>query len=204
MEQVEPDRQPATVRNKDKLKIGTWNVRTLYEKGKFTNVQLEMTRLDIDMLCEVRWKGAGKITSNGYTFIYSGGNEHRNGVGLMMKNDVAKLVSGYWPVSERVLVVRIKGNPFDLSIIQVYAPISDCSDEKIDELYEQLESARKQSKSQDIVILMGDLNANLGKQRFQDIVGPHGLGEKNERGKVDRLVSNAWTSDSKYMVSTSS
>ena len=76
VEQVEPDRQPATVRNKDQLKIGTWNVRTLYEKGEFTNVQLEMTRLDIDMLglCEVRWKSAGKITSNDYTFIYSGGN----------------------------------------------------------------------------------------------------------------------------------
>ena len=138
VEKVEPDRQPATVRNKDQLKIGTWNVRTLYEEGKFTNVQLEMTRLDIDMLglCEVRWKGAGKITSNDYTFIYSGGNEHRNGVGLMMKNYLAKVVSGYWPVSERVLVLRIKGNPFDLSIIQVYAPISDCSDEKIDEFYE--------------------------------------------------------------------
>ena len=63
----------------------------------------------------------------------------------------AKLVSGYWPVSERVLVVRIKGNPFDRSIIRVYAPISDCSDEKIDEFHEQLESAKKQSKSQDIV-----------------------------------------------------
>ena len=127
-----------TVRNKDKLEIGIWNVCTFYEKGKFTNVQLEMTKLDIDMLglCEVRWKGAGKITSNDYTFIYSGGNEHRNGVGLMMKNDLAKVVSGYWPVSERVLVLRIKGNPFDLSIIQVYAPISDCSDEKIDEFYE--------------------------------------------------------------------
>ena len=89
MEQVEPDHQPATVRNKDQLKIGTWNVRTLYKKGNFKNAQLGMTRLDIDMLglCGVRWKGAGKITSNDYTFIFSGGNEHRNGVGLMMKND---------------------------------------------------------------------------------------------------------------------
>ena len=54
------------------------------------------------------------------------------------------------------------------------------------------------------MIVMGDLNAKVGKQRFQDIVGPHGLGEKNEGGEVDKLVSNAWTSDSKHMVSTSS
>ena len=51
VEQVfETERQPATVRNKDQLKIGTWNVRNLYEKDKFTNVQLEMKRLDTDIL----------------------------------------------------------------------------------------------------------------------------------------------------------
>ena len=99
-----------------------------------------------------------------------------------MKNDIAKLVGGYWPASERVLVVRIKGKPFDLSNIQVNAPTSDCSNEKIDEFYKQLESVKKQSKSQDIVIVIGDLNAKAGKQRFQDKVGLHGLGEKNEGG----------------------
>ena len=76
LQQGDPDRQPATVRNKDQLKIGTWNVRTLYEKGKFVNVQLEMKRLNIDILglCEVRWTGAGKISTNDYTFINSGGS----------------------------------------------------------------------------------------------------------------------------------
>ena len=199
---VEPDHQPATVLDKDQLKIGTWKVRTLYEKGQFTNVQLEMKRLDIDVLglCEVQWKGPGKITSNDYTFTYSGRNEHKNGVGLMMKNDIAKVVSGYWSVSERVMIVRIKRKPFDLSIVQVYAPTSDRSDEKVDEFYEQLESAKKQSRSQDIVIVMGDLNDKVGKQRFQDTVGPHGLGEKNERGEncIDwclmhgHVILNTW------------
>ncbi|RUS72309.1 hypothetical protein EGW08_019932 [Elysia chlorotica] len=45
--QVAPDRHLATVRNK--IKIGTWNVRTLYEKGKFDNVKSEMTRMNINI-----------------------------------------------------------------------------------------------------------------------------------------------------------
>ena len=121
-----------------------------------------------------------------------------------MNNDTAKLVSGYWPVLERVMIVRIKGKPFNLSFIQVYAPTSDCSNEKIDGFYEQLESAKKQSKSQDVVIVVEDPNAKVGKQHFQDIVGPHGVGEKNERGEKWIDWCHAWTSDSKYMVSTPS
>ena len=137
VQQVDPDRQPATVRNKDQLKIGTWNVRTLYEKEKFENVQLEMKRLDIDILglCEVRLTGVGKISTNDYTFIYSCGSEHKNGVGIMMKNYIDKSVSGFWSVSDRVMIVRINGKPFDISIIQVYAPTLACSDEMIDEFY---------------------------------------------------------------------
>ena len=59
----------------------------VYLISVFNDVQLEMKRLDIDILglCEVRWTGAGKISTNDYTFIYSCGSEHKNGVGVMMK-----------------------------------------------------------------------------------------------------------------------
>ena len=60
-QQVGPDRQPAIVSNKDMLKIATWNVGTLYRKGKLASVQQEMDRLQIDVLglSEIRWKGGG-------------------------------------------------------------------------------------------------------------------------------------------------
>ena len=68
---VDPDRQPATVSNKDMLKIATWNVRTLYQKGKLANVQQEMDRLQIDVLglCESRWTVGGKIRCKNTTII---------------------------------------------------------------------------------------------------------------------------------------
>ena len=87
MRQVIPDRHPATVRNKTTLKVATWNVRTLFQNGQFDNVKQEMTRMRINILgmCEVRWTGAGLITSDEYgpTVIYSGGNKHERGVGIL-------------------------------------------------------------------------------------------------------------------------
>ena len=78
-------------------------------------------------------------------------------------------------MSERVLLLKLKGQPFNLSIIQVYAPVADSSDEDIEELYEQLDQALEQCKLQEIIIVMGDLNAKVGNERVGLIVGNHGF-----------------------------
>ena len=64
--QVSPDRHQATVRNRHQLKIGTWNVQTTMQKGKFENVkqEIKMMKINILGLSEIRWKGAGCITSD--------------------------------------------------------------------------------------------------------------------------------------------
>jgi len=200
-QQVDPDRQPATVSNKDMLKIATWNVRTLYQKGKLANVQQEMDRLQIDILglCEIRWTGGGKITSENTTIIYSGGDSHLRGVGFILTKDVAAALIGYWALSDRVLLIKIKGRPFNVCIIQAYAPTADSSEEDIEDFYGQLDQAKKQCKSQDILIVMGDFNAKVGKGGYEDIVGSYGLGERNERG--DKLIE--WcTENSQVLMNT--
>ena len=64
--------------------------------------------LDILGIAETRWKDSGKITKDKYTLIYSGGEDHSNGVGVMVKNTIAKSIVGYWAISDRVLLVKIK------------------------------------------------------------------------------------------------
>ena len=101
-QQEDQDRQSATFGNRAMLKIATWNVRTLFQKGKLANVQHEMNRLGIDILglSENRWKGGGRINSESTTIIYSGGDSHSRGVGAILNKGVAAALIGYWAISD--------------------------------------------------------------------------------------------------------
>ena len=69
-------------------------------------------------------------------------------------------------------------------IIQVYGPTTDADSDDIDSFYEKVDAAMSQCKSQDVVLVMGDSNAKVGQGKEEDIVGPHGLGTRNERGEM--------------------
>ena len=203
--QVTPGRHQATGRTnmrKHSLKIATWNVRTLYKKGKLDLAKQEMDRMKINILglSAVRWTGSGIIPTDDKKIIYSGGDSHERGVGIIFDLHASRAITGYWAISDRVLLVKMKGQPFDITIIQVYAPTSESSDEDIDQFYADMEKAKRISKSQEILIIMGDFNAKVGNEKHEDIVGNFGLGERNERGERliewaqvhDMVIGNTW------------
>ena len=117
------------------INIATWNVKTMYQAGKLENITQEATRLKVDMLvlAEVRWLESDNLQCDPHTFIYSGHKkEHKRGVGLLLSKAVSQSVMGYHAISDRILLVKIHGQPFDLSIIQVYVPTSDSTEEEIE------------------------------------------------------------------------
>ena len=115
------------------LNIGTRNVRTLYQPGKLNNLiqELNHMKLDIMGITETRWTDTGKIVKDDYTMIYSGGEDHKNGVGIILRNEVAKSMIGHWPISDRVVMVKLYAKPFNINMIQVYAPTQDYDDETL-------------------------------------------------------------------------
>ena len=67
------DRQPVTTCNlREKTRIATWNVRTMYQAGKFECIKKEASRLKIYILglAEVRWTKSGKLTTDDYVMVY--------------------------------------------------------------------------------------------------------------------------------------
>ncbi|XP_065066164.1 craniofacial development protein 2-like [Rhopilema esculentum] len=202
--QVAPDRHQSTVRNNESIRIGTWNVRTLYQSGKLENVTQEMARLVIHILgvWETRWdnKGSTDFQSYDYRIIHSGGETHQRGVGIILDKERAKCLMGYWAISDRVILVKLKGQPFNISIIIVYAPPSESSEEEIVAFYNKLEEAKSHCKSQEIVVIMGDLNAKVGQEADGEVIGKHGLGIQNERGERwaqwcktnGQIITNTW------------
>ena len=105
--------------------------------------------------------------------LYSGGDKCERGVGLILDKDRGKCVVGYWQESDRVLLVK-QGRPLNMAIIMVYAPTSQSTEEEIDKLYETLESAKPECKSQEIIIIMGDLNAIVGNEQDSEMIDKHG------------------------------
>ena len=112
---VNLDRHHATV-----VKIETWNVRTMFQSGKLDNIKLEMDRLGVNIMgiSEVRWRGARIIDTNGYKFVFSGGQRHENGVGFILDRERAKGMLGYWAISDRVVLLKMKGSPLSRCMLQ--------------------------------------------------------------------------------------
>ena len=79
----------------------------------------------------------------------------------MVNKNINKAVLGYWPVSDRIIMLNIQGKPFNIVIVQVYAPTSASTDDEIEECYNLLESTIDQLKSNEVLVVMGDLNAKV-------------------------------------------
>ena len=64
------------------LNIGTWNVRTLYQPEKLDNLTQELNHMKIDIMgiAETKSTETGIVVKDDYTMIYSGGEDHKNGV----------------------------------------------------------------------------------------------------------------------------
>ncbi|XP_063601937.1 craniofacial development protein 2-like [Penaeus indicus] len=199
--QVAPDRHQITACNTTKrpLRIGTWNVRTLYQCGKLDNVKLEMIRLKVNILgiCETRWTGSEEFNSED---LHSGGEKHELGVAVMLDKESAKSLVGWFALSDRVMLVKLKGKQVDISIIQVYAPTTASSEEEIDKFYDTLEKAKQQCKSTDVTMILGDLNAKVGIETDGETVGKFGLDTQNDRGERwlqwckanEYVLTNTW------------
>ena len=171
VQQVAPGCHPATeckprldTRRKS-MKIATWNVRTLYQEGKIENVIKEMDRMNLNIvgLAETRWTGAAVAKVDNKVFIFSGGSTHERGVGILFDESIEKSLKSWCPVSDRVVVAKFAGKPLDMGIVQVYAPTAE--EEEVEQFYEDLDKAMKCLKPQDIKIVMGDFNANVGSER---------------------------------------
>ena len=100
-----------------------------------------------------------------------------------MRKSIASCITRYWPISDRLIMLKLGGAPFNVNIIQAYAPTTDHSDEKVEEVYEGIQNVMQYTKSGEINIVMRDWNAIVGKQHEDPVTGGFGLGERNGRGK---------------------
>ena len=177
------------IRARNNIMTGTWNVRTLRTAGKLEELTHEMNRYHWNILglCEVRWKNIGETsTLEGHKLYFSGREDkHEHGVGFLVHKDTVNAVMGCRPVNSQLITIRLRANPFNITIIQAYAPTTDYDDNNIEEFYEQLQEVIDQTPKKDILVVQGDWNAKIGEDACTNYKGTSGKfcnTVTNERG----------------------
>ena len=110
--------------------IGNWNVRSM-NQGKSEVVKQKMARMTIDTLwiSELKWMGMGEFNSDDH-YIYYCWQEflRRNRIAYIVNKIVQNAVLGCNLKNDRMISVHLQGKPFNIMVIQVYAPITNAKE----------------------------------------------------------------------------
>ena len=85
-----------------------------------------------------------------------------------------------------MISVRFQGKPFNITVIQVYAPTSNAEEAEVERLYEDLQDLLELTLKKDVIFNIGDWNAKVRSQETSGVTGKLGLGIRNEAGQ--RLI----------------
>ena len=92
-------------------------------------------------ISELRQTGMGEFNSDDH-YIYYYGQEslRRNGVAIMVNKRVQNAVLGCDLKNDRMISVRFQGKPFDITVIQVYAPTNNAEETEVEQFYKDLQT----------------------------------------------------------------
>ena len=111
-------------------------------QGKLEVVKQDVARVNIDIsgLSELKWTGMREFNSDDHYTYYCGQESlRRNGVVLTINIRVQNAALGCSLKSNRMISVHVQGKPFNITVIQVYAPNSNAKETEGEWIYEDLQ-----------------------------------------------------------------
>ena len=85
-----------------------------------------------------------------------------------------------------MISVRFQGKPFNITVIQLYAPTSNSEEAEVEWFYEDIQDLLELAPEKNVLLIIGDWNAKVGSQETPGVIGKFGLGVQNEAGQ--RLI----------------
>ena len=82
-----------------------------------------------------------------------------------------------------MISVHFQGKPFNITVIEVYAPTSNAEETELEWFYENLQDLLQLTPKKGVLFIIGDWNAKLGSQETSGVTGKFGLGVQNEAGQ---------------------
>ena len=144
-----------------------------------------MARVNVDILgiSELKWTAKREFNSDHYIQYCGQESLRRNGVVIMVNKRVRNAVLGCNLKNDRMISICLQSKPFNITVIQVYAPTSNAEEAEVEWFYEDLQDLLELTPPKDVLFIIGDWNAKVGSQ---EVTGKFGLGMRNEAGQ--RLI----------------
>ena len=111
------------------------------KQGKLEVVKQEMARVNVDILgiSELKWTRLGEFNSDDHCIYYRGQESFRwYGVAIMVNKRVWNAVLACNLKNDRMISVHFQGKPFNITVIQAYAPTSNAEEAEVEQFYEDL------------------------------------------------------------------
>jgi len=101
----------------------------------------------------------------------------------MVNKRVGNAVLGCNLKNDTMISVHFQGKPFNITVIEVYAPTSNAEETELEWFYENLQDLLQLTPKKGVLFIIGDWNAKLGSQETSGVTGKFGLGVQNEAGQ---------------------
>ena len=102
----------------------------------------------------------------------------------MVNKRVRNAVLGCHLKNDRMISVCLQDKPFNIMVIQVYAPTSNAEEVDVERFYEDSQDLFELTPNKVVLFILGDWNANVGSQETPGIIGKFGFGVRNEAGQI--------------------
>ena len=128
-------------------------------QGKLKVVKQEMARVNTNILGirELKWTGMGEFNSDDHCIYYFEQESlRRNGVAIIVSKKVQNAVLGCNLKNDGMISVRFQGKPFNIMVIQAYAPTSNAEEAEVEWFYEDLQDLLELTPKKDVLFIIGD------------------------------------------------
>ena len=128
-------------------------------QGKLEVVKQEMARVNVDILgiSKLKWTGMGEFNSDDHYIYYCRQESlRRNGVAIIVRKRVQNPVLGCNLKNDRMISVRFQGKPFSITVIQVYALMSNTEKAEVEWFCEDLQDLLELTSKKDVLFIIGD------------------------------------------------
>ena len=145
-------------------------------QGKLEVVKQEMARVNVDILgiSKLKWTRMGEFNSDDH-YMYHCGQEflRRNAVVTTVDKRFLNAVLGCNLKSNRMISVHFQGKPFNITVIQAYAPISNVEKAEVEQFYEDRQDLLELTPKKDVLFIIWDWTAKVGSQETHGVVGKY-------------------------------